>query len=278
MLSKRSHIQAQKKLKNPHDGWSMKLLQYQMDVHQPNPDTSYKCGYGVKSTGFTYLMVLIMGLKRNPRLIHEIQRVIRVDPDQVNQVNTIGWSPLKLACHNYSKFKNPAVLNLLIDAGADIHCFDLLYMLCCCTPAPHDTIMKVVTMGVNVNSKTSDGDTALNKLLCERPKPQVTEIVKLCVGKGMNVNIVHDSGKTALYYAIYWQHIDVIPILIDADADVYHVYEGVSMLDMINADEKLQTAEIARAVRDSCAMVNFETEFQQIMANTLARLTRYANH
>ncbi len=70
--------------------------------------------------------------------------------------------------------------------------------------------------GVNIDTKDSDGQTALfGAIRCERIK-----IVKFLLDNGADVNVKDVEGKTPLYWALKGGNIEITQLLVAAGADV----------------------------------------------------------
>ena len=71
-----------------------------------------------KSTCFTYLMKLVL-MSANPEAVSIIETLIG-DPIMLNAQNKIGLSALMIACRNSSTFSSNIIVQMLLDAGANV--------------------------------------------------------------------------------------------------------------------------------------------------------------
>lgn len=89
-------------------------------------------------------------------------------------------------------------------------------------------IEKIISAGANLNSPNVPDNALMNSI--KRP-----DILMLLIEKGANVNAQNQFGKTALMYAIQFNNLEAIKILIDHHADINlatfeHSYEAEAEL------------------------------------------------
>lgn len=90
------------------------------DLSIPNIDTEYYCSPITKATGFTHLMKLVLMVNKCPEVIALIKEIIK-DANVVNAQNSKGWTASMIACRNSNTYSNNLVVEMLINANADIN-------------------------------------------------------------------------------------------------------------------------------------------------------------
>ena len=115
---------------------------------------------------------------------------------------------------------DPAVCQVLIDAGADIETKDDMGrspLHWACLSGALDVVKLLAKAGAGVRVTDNDGDTCL----IPASHHGHTDIVRYLVGlKEVDVNHKSDDGRSALLSAICKKHADVVEVLIDAGADI----------------------------------------------------------
>ena len=115
---------------------------------------------------------------------------------------------------------DPAVCQVLIDAGADIETKDDMGRppLHCASRSGALAVVKLlVKAGAGVRVTDNKGNTCLT---CASHRGH-TETVRYLLGlKEVDVNHQSDDGWSALHCAVYEKHADVVEVLIDAGADI----------------------------------------------------------
>ena len=117
-------------------------------------------------------------------------------------------------------WEDPAVCQVLIDAGADIETKDDMGrspLHCACRSGALLAVKVLVEAGAGVRVTDKEGDTCLTLASCFGR----TETVRYLVGLlQVDVNHKDNDGSTALLQAADENHADVVEVLIDAGADV----------------------------------------------------------
>ena len=117
-------------------------------------------------------------------------------------------------------WEDPAVCQVLIDAGADIEIKDengRSPLLRASISGKFAVVEMLAEAGAGVRVKDKQGDTCLALASYFGH----TETVRYLVGlKDVDVNRVVDSGSTALHWASRQNHPEVVQLLIDAGADI----------------------------------------------------------
>jgi ankyrin repeat protein len=88
--------------------------------------------------------------------------------------------------------------------------------------------------GVNVNSRSVDGYTALMKFAYDGNSPAVALLIR----HGAMVNVIASDGGTALSEAVLQGNEDVVKLLIAAGADKHVNYHGCSLVDIAEHQRK----------------------------------------
>jgi len=164
---------------------------------------------------------------------------------KTKEVVTIGETPLTWAVkHN----KNPEVVDVLIQAGADLSAKDengaLLLSIVAGRSERREFLNVLIQAGADVNAKGSYGETPL----MSAAKGTDHETMRILIQAGADVNAKDDYGSTVLMHAVrrgsYIE--EALDILIQAGADV-------------NAkDDKGETAlELAKRLHKSQSVVSF---------------------
>ena len=123
--------------------------------------------------------------------------------------------------HEAVDLKHPDLVQVLIDAGADIEEEDSeghTPLLLACKEGCLDIVKVLVQAGAKLRVKDNDGNTCLSVASREGH----TETVRYLVGLGqVDVNQLGGCHKsTALHKAVRQNHVDAVQVLIDAGADI----------------------------------------------------------
>ncbi|KAJ3450642.1 ankyrin repeat-containing protein [Anaeramoeba flamelloides] len=126
----------------------------------------------------------------------------------VNQANTMKWTPLHCACGSQNKFPNAEIIKILISNGADLSCktesgWTALHLICE-LPKPNAEIVKaLLENGANVNVTTEDGWSVVHFLAEPRDDPRnrtsTCKALRLVVNHGANVNFLNTDGFSAFH-------------------------------------------------------------------------------
>ena len=183
------------------EGYAVKMLVQagaELRVTDTNGDT---CLIAASSEGHTETVRYLVGLGQ-------------VDVDQVGR---FGMTAL----HKAVSVKHADVVQVLIDAGADIEKKDSrgrTPLLLACLEGCLDTVKVLVQAGAELRVTDTNGDTCLIAASSEGH----TETVRYLVGLGQvdADQVGAPDADTALHEAVGGNHADVVQVLIDAGADI----------------------------------------------------------
>ncbi|MBO7429782.1 MAG: SUMF1/EgtB/PvdO family nonheme iron enzyme [Spirochaetia bacterium] len=118
--------------------------------------------------------------------------------------------------------KNIEVFNVLLKATKGENTYQnntgTTILMRACEKGKTDIVKLLVEAGANVNNKRKNGDTAFSIACSERF--QNTDIINLLLAAGADVNTADEDGKTPLIKACISDDLNMINILIKARADV----------------------------------------------------------
>ena len=139
-----------------------------------------------------------------------LRDLIADDPSLANIYSPDGFTPLGFAVF----FSQPAIVKALLDAGADVNLPSRETMkvtpLASAAAAKQTDIARVlIANGANVNARAASGQIPLH----EASANGNLELVKLLIDSGANVNAKTDDGKTPLDFAIEYKRDDVVDLL-----------------------------------------------------------------
>ena len=135
-------------------------------------------------------------------------------------VDEVGGLYARTALHKAVDPNQADTAQVLIDAGADIEkkdsdgCTPLFFA---CFSGSLDSVKVLVQAGADLGVTDTNGDTCLTTA----SGGGHTETVRYLVGLGVDVNQEgRQHGETALQEAIYYNHANMVQVLIDAGADI----------------------------------------------------------
>ena len=140
---------------------------------------------------------------------------LNINPDLANQPIDSD-SSLYLA-HRYGK---PNIFKILLKYGADpnalysndntLHRVPILHMVLYSIKS----VQELINHGVNVNGSNLNGDICLHTPICR------SDVVKLLIDNGVNVNAVGSYGATPLIIQASMGNVDMVKVLLENGADV----------------------------------------------------------
>ncbi len=134
--------------------------------------------------------------------------------------------------------KNPAVFQLLLDKGADLHVRDFegytILMLACEFNLSLEYISFFIDQGLDVNARTLYGMTPLMYSSWRSTSP---EVIQLLIDKGANIDAESKKGSTALMLASKYNDSSIVEVLLTVSENQSVNWEKVWELTQKN--EKL---------------------------------------
>ena len=192
----------------------------------PDSNKEYWCSPITKSTGFTYLMKLVLLTNKNPHLIDKIKNY----KNEINKQNNNGWTALMLSCRNSNTKSNIQTVIELIQENADLNKqndngFTALMLSCrySNTDSNIQIVKELIQRGADLNKQNNDGRTALS-LSCRYSNTESNiETVKELIQRGADLNKQNNDGWTALMFSCRYSNtesnIRTVTELIKGDAD-----------------------------------------------------------
>ena len=143
---------------------------------------------------------------RSERLVELIEK----DPSLANAYSPDGFTPLGFAVF----FAQPRIVEALLNTGADVNLPSRESMkvtpLASAAAAKQTEIARLlIAHGANVNARAASGHIPLH----EAAGNGNVEMVKLLIENGADVNARTDDGKTPLDFAIEYKRTEVIDLL-----------------------------------------------------------------
>lgn len=164
---------------------------------------------------------LFSAILHNP---HTVELLIKRGAD-INQVFD-DWCPLRLATHQ----GDLSLVQLLLDHGADMSRVNasnetLMHTACRDNQNSYDLCKLFLEKGADCNSQNSLGCSPFHVSLMKQP----LEVIILLLEFGANIAWVDSRGESALHFAAYNTHVDVIAFVLNQGFDI----EAISYTDGI---------------------------------------------
>jgi ankyrin repeat protein len=193
----------------------------------------YKCSPKETASKFNDLMHAVM--KKD---IEKIKTILQTDYNQINQVNSKGWTPLMLAVRNARKDSSEECVELLINAGADLNIQNntgatalMLAVAEANTESSEKCVEMLILAGANLNlARTTDKSTALMLAVSFAKTDSTEKCVQMLIAANAELNLKTKDNRSALMIAVY--RIDTgsteecIQMLIDAGAVIDDVIKN----------------------------------------------------
>lgn len=190
-------------------------------------------------------------LHGSPEAVRYLLDELKIDP---NAAREDGVTPLMVA----SSQGFETIVDLLINAGADVNAMDLQNTTALINAAEHGSTMIVSLLlhyGAHVNIFTENNFTPL---IISSAHGHLESVQKL-VDAGATVDLDHPDGVTALMYASAAGHLDIVKYLISSGSNVNAVHSmgGTALLETTAAPHSSEnTAHIVTALLDAGAGVD----------------------
>lgn len=211
-----------------------------MDIFKDyNYESEYSCSRYTRAKHFNKLMYLIINVNKIENGKHILRKYIINNKNEINEVNSRGWTPLMISVRNSKKIGIFEEIKLLIDNGADINAKNddkwtplMMAVGYSNIDSSLETVKLLIEKGSDVNSKDDDGWSPLMLASSRSDESSNLETVKLLIDKGSRINEKSNEGNTALLTtAIQISNkdnldkinllLDVIKLLIENRADIY---------------------------------------------------------
>jgi len=139
-----------------------------------------------------------------------LRELVANDPSLVNAYSPDGFTPLGFAVF----FSQPENVKALLDAGADVNLPSRESMkvtpLASAAAAKQTELARVlIAHGANVNARAASGHVPLHEAAANGN----VELVKLLIDSGADANAKTDDGKTPLDFAIEYKRDEVVDLL-----------------------------------------------------------------
>ena len=195
------------------------------------------------------------------------QAVIKQDIQEIKKALATGANINGTDAHGQSALmhavagNNPAIVKLLIDAGADVNAMGTVYgkwrqpdhLRVLMFARSTEIVKMLLDAGADVNLPNDEGKTPL----MHAAQYHSTEVVKALLDAGANPNAQNKFGSTPLIFA---HRAAVVKLLIDAGADV-NVANNLGICPLTMAQDR----ETARLLLDAGALVNYGIEPSPLM-------------
>lgn len=119
----------------------------------------------------------------------------------IDAQNCNGYTPLHLAVNHYPYYRNPEIIELLLEYGANMYIEDTYPWSSRHNTPLHDAsgnieiIQLFIKHGADVNKRNSNGNTLLH---CSVKGYKRAEVVQLVIKHGAQVNAINNQGYTPL--------------------------------------------------------------------------------
>lgn len=179
-------------------------------------------------------MSFLNAIERND--IQSVKEMIGFGIDVNNWTNHIGQTYLMMA------IGKPKILQLLIDAGADLDVKDLHGRTAISWASYHGcdkSVQTLIPAGAALDIQDNFGDTALIlSLKRDQRDDYIKNIPALLVSGGAALDIQNSFGMTALHYAAFNCYKDAVRLLLDAGAtaNVFDKKLKTPLMELVTTD------------------------------------------
>ncbi len=182
--------------------------------------------------------------------IEAVQKFVENGGD-VNKRGSNGLTPLMSAvCEKEANIK---IVNILVNAGADVNATDTLntpILLTAVFRDRTDIVQTLVDSKVNIDVEDAFGTPVLSVAIYKGR----TEIVQILIDAGADVNIEDAFGTPAILSAIHEGQTKIVSILIDAGVDINaNLFMGMTALDFALLSKHKERDNIIKILKENGA-------------------------
>jgi len=193
---------------------------------------------------------LISAIKARNRAA--VEKIVKTSPDAAKGVDAGGSTPL----HHAAAFATPAIMKVLLDAGADIEAknrFGQRPLHWAFADAARTALL--LERGADVNARANDGRAALHSAASQR---QGDAVLRLLLAKGADVNVATSTDRTPLMAAAGTGETGLMRLLLARKADV-HKISGTGSTALMDAASS-RNLEAVKMLVEVGANVNARTK------------------
>ena len=203
---------------------------------------------------------LIAAVKANKA--HVAEKLMRADPKLANGPDAGGSTAL----HHAAAFSTPAIMKLLLDAGADVEAKNRFAQrpLHWAFASP-EKVKLLLDKGAEVNGQANDGRTTLYQAAAQHHSDAVLELL---LAKGADPNLPTTNGRTPLMAAAGGGEVSMMRKLIAAKAKV-NLVSGTGSVALMDAASS-RSAEAVSLLLAGGADVNAQTKRNQTALSNAA--------
>ena len=155
------------------------------------------------------------------------------------------------------------IIKLFIYDGANVNFCDASLLNLCCTKQYNKTIIALIRAGINIHCKDNSNYTPLMKCAEVGNK----EILELLILMGVDVNLKNDDGETALSLALKNNHKECADILINAQS---HLNSNDLNINVNHSSVDDQFMSLIKEAEDKfCAIENISKSFDDCKMDLL---------
>jgi len=242
----------------------------------------YNCFYVVTNIyGFTLFQWIV---KYRPRLFKRVLDYIKSTKTDIelknilNYRNAKGWTAVMLAASNSHKNTSKKILQMLIDAGANVNLQDtggFTALMWCVNnintkisnKISEKPIQMLIDAGADVNIQDEFGSTVLMILSCCLRKKLSEIILKMLIDAGADVNIRDYDGKSTLDQLIPFENYPaedskMVNILIKAGADYSKHTNNVTIKKYEKNKETKRLKQENEQLKKDNALLQAQVDYQ----------------
>ncbi len=187
--------------------------------------------------------------------LHAVETMLRADPALAKGQDAGGSTAL----HHAAAYATPAILKVLLDAGADVKAENRFGQ----QPlhwafASREKVSLLLERGAGVNAQAHDGRTALYQAASQHHS---TAVLELLLEKGADPNLATTNGRTPLMAAAAGGEAGMIRMLIQKKAKV-NLHSGTGSVALMDAAAS-RNAEAVALLLANGADVNARTKRNQ---------------